>query len=50
MVIFVAIAKNYIAWVKLFDFSLMPKIIRILNKIMFREYIFYISYHTYIKT
>ncbi len=30
--IFVAIAKKYIVWVKIIDFSFMPKIIRTLNK------------------
>ncbi len=48
--IFVEIAKKCIVWVKILDFSFMPKIIRTLIKIMFHEDIFLISYSKYIKT
>ncbi len=48
--IFVAIAKKYTVWDKIIDFSFMPKIIRILVKIMFHEDILQMSYFKYIKT
>ncbi len=43
-------SQKYIVWVKIIDFSFMPKIIMILIKIMFHEDISYISYCKYIKT
>ncbi len=39
MGIFVAIAKKYIAWVKIINIYFMPKIIRIIKLVMFHEYI-----------
>ncbi len=35
--IFVAIAKKDTVWVKIIDFSFIPKIIKTLSKIMFHE-------------
>ncbi len=38
-------SQKYIIWVKIINVSFIPKIIRILVKIMFHEDILYISYH-----
>ncbi len=42
--------QKYIVWVKIIDFSFMPKIIRILSKMYLHEDILKMSYCKYIKT
>ncbi len=48
--IFFSNSQQYTVWVKIIDFSFMPKIIRILSKYTVYIYIYYISYCKYIKT
>ncbi len=43
-------SQKYIVWVKIIDFSFMPKIIRRLSKDHVPWRYFYISFHKYIKT